>query len=161
MIHNDLLATGHSWFQGRNKPGARRARKPALDGILQGFPPGGPLRRADQRSVVVLEELGIVQVQRASHVEDGDRRQRWTVRPTVQTVTNCHPVVRQSRSRAHALAWEHENFQPGGPYRPQLTSPFNDHSDRSPSDFQHRPLSLRPLFWPRFPPRASVSSLRI
>lgn len=60
---------------------------------------------------VPLGELGTLRVRRASHVEYDDDGQRWTVRPA--TRLGC-PVVHQSPSRAQALAWEHENFQPGG-----------------------------------------------
>jgi hypothetical protein len=84
---------------------------------------------------VSLAELGVIRVRRASHVEFDNRLQRWTVRPAIQPSMHRCPAVHQSPSRAHALAWEHENFQPGGPYWHQLTDYFGDESDRSPSTF--------------------------
>lgn len=84
---------------------------------------------------VPLGELGVVRVERASHVEFDNGLQNWTVRLTAQSGTRCCPIVHQSPSRAHALAWEHENFQPGGPFWRQLTCRFDDESDRSPFTF--------------------------
>jgi hypothetical protein len=95
---------------------------------------------------VRLTELGVVRVRRASHVEFDIELQRWTVRPAttggpiprwlvqlLKRPPSC--IVHHAQSRAHALAWEHENFQPGGPFWPQLTHRFSDPSDRSPSHF--------------------------
>jgi len=84
---------------------------------------------------VPLGELGAVRVERASHVEFDNGLQSWTVRPTAQSGTRRCPVVHHSRSRRSALAWEHENFQPGGPFWRQPTYRFDDESDRSPLNF--------------------------
>ncbi len=84
---------------------------------------------------VSLCELGAVRVQRASRIEFDNRLQRWTVRPAIQPSMRRCPAVHQSPSRAHVLAWEHKNFQPGGPYWRQLTDHFGNESDRSPFTF--------------------------
>ncbi len=84
---------------------------------------------------VPLGELGVVRIERASHVEFDNRLQRWTVRSAHRSGRQRCPVVHQSPSRAHALAWEHENFQPGGPFWRQLTKLLGDDSDRSPFTF--------------------------
>ena len=75
---------------------------------------------------VRLAELGTMHVRRASHVEFDDRQQCWCVR---EAEPDC--AVRQwlqrllglplgrmlhrATTRASALTWEHEYFQPGGP----------------------------------------------
>jgi hypothetical protein len=73
---------------------------------------------------VRLGELGVMRVRRASHVEFDARRQCWTVREPQrfsrrllsQLIGNASsPVLHQATTRASALAWEHDFFQPGGP----------------------------------------------
>lgn len=74
---------------------------------------------------VQLCELGIVRVRRASHVEFDDRQQCWCVRdasPKTWLSRWLSRLLRQpigrvlhrATSRASALAWEHEHFEPGG-----------------------------------------------
>ena len=84
---------------------------------------------------VQLGDLGVIRVRRASHVEFDNRRQGWTVRPAITSGRYRCPIVHQSPSRAHALAWEHEHFQPGGLFWCQLTDRLGDDSNRSPSTF--------------------------
>ena len=71
-------------------------------------------------------ELGVVHVQRASHVEFDDRTQAWCVRHAAPRTWLVRilcklsgwpkgPVLHMAASRSDALAWEHEHFQPGGP----------------------------------------------
>jgi hypothetical protein len=84
---------------------------------------------------VPLGELGAVRVERASHVEFDNGLQSWTVRPTAQSGARYCPIVHQSRSRRSALVWEHENFQPGGPFWRPLTCRLDDESDLSPFNF--------------------------
>ncbi len=73
-----------------------------------------------------LCEIGALKVQRASHVEFDNRRQCWLVREActaalVRRWLQCllrRPtahVLHCAPTRAEALAWEHEHFQPGGP----------------------------------------------
>ncbi len=79
---------------------------------------------------VQLCELGVVRVRRASHVEFDDRQQCWCVRDASPRIwlsrwlnrllrRPVHCTVHQATKRASALAWEHEHFQPGGPFWPQ------------------------------------------
>ena len=95
---------------------------------------------------IPLGDLGPVRVRRASLVEFDNRLQRWTVRPAADTglvrrllcrlLRRPFPrTVHSARSRASALAWEHNNFQPGGPFWPALTDSFGDCPNRSPSSF--------------------------
>ena len=75
---------------------------------------------------VQLGELGVIHVSRASHVEFDDRQQCWTVREVTprnriwrlrQRLLGrpIGGVLHQASTRASALAWEHQHFQPGGP----------------------------------------------
>ena len=95
---------------------------------------------------IPLGNLGPVRVRRASHVEFNNRLQRWTVRPAGSPDLirrwlgrllrhRASRIVHSARSRANALAWEHNNFQPGGPFWPALTDSFADRPDRSPFTF--------------------------
>jgi hypothetical protein len=73
-----------------------------------------------------LCELGAVRVRRASHVEFDDRQQCWYVRDASpkrwlsrwlrrSLRRQISPVLHRAATRASALAWEHEHFEPGGP----------------------------------------------
>ena len=84
---------------------------------------------------VRLTELGVVHVQRASHVEFDGQRQCWTVRPAMSggplhrwlgraLKLPAASVAHVTASRSDALAWEHEHFQPGGQYWPCATRRF-------------------------------------
>lgn len=98
---------------------------------------------------VQLGELGFVRVQRASHVEFDNRLQCWTVRSATSTASVStiigwlnlligkppKQIIHQAHSRSQALAWEHEHFQPGGPYWPNLTRRLGNDSHPSPSSF--------------------------
>jgi hypothetical protein len=75
---------------------------------------------------VQLRELGAVRVRRVSHVEFDDRQQCWYVRDASPKRWLSHwlgrllrrPVGRilhRAPTRASALAWEHEHFEPSGP----------------------------------------------
>ena len=75
---------------------------------------------------VQLCELGIVRVRRASHVEFDDRQQCWCVGDALPKTWLSrwlsrllrHPISRvlhRATTRAAALAWEHDHFEPGGP----------------------------------------------
>lgn len=81
---------------------------------------------------VQLRELGALEVRRASHVEFDEQQQRWTVREATPHKRTCRllqrllgrpigGVLHQASTRASALAWEHEHFQPGGPGWPELS----------------------------------------
>ncbi len=75
---------------------------------------------------VRFSELGLVRVQRVSHVEFDERAQCWDVceaaplsrlRRWLQWLLS-RPMGRQlhtATSRARALIWEHDHFQPGSP----------------------------------------------
>lgn len=75
---------------------------------------------------VQLCELGVVRVRRASHVEFDDRQQCWCVRDASPKPRLSHwlnrllrrpigLVLHKAATRAVALAWEHDHFDPGGP----------------------------------------------
>ena len=81
---------------------------------------------------VRFAELGTMHVQRASHVEFDDRQQCWCVREAAPSGwlrqwlqrlfgLALGRVLHRATTRARALAWEHEHFQPGGPGWGQLT----------------------------------------
>lgn len=71
-------------------------------------------------------ELGIAHVRRASHVEFDDRQQCWSVRDASPKrwlsrwlsrllQRPIGSVLHRAATRASALAWEHDYFEPGGP----------------------------------------------
>ena len=75
---------------------------------------------------VQLCELGVVRVHRASHVEFDDSQQCWCVRDASPKTwfsrwlgalleRPVSRVLHRTDTRALALAWEHEHFEPGGP----------------------------------------------
>lgn len=81
---------------------------------------------------VRLAELGTMHVRRASHVEFDDRHQSWYVREAepggaarrwLQRLLGLDfgQLLHRATTRASALAWEHEYFQPGGPGWKQLS----------------------------------------
>jgi hypothetical protein len=69
-------------------------------------------------------ELGVLQVRRASRVEFDERKQCWTVceaeprgwRGWLERLFHgpSSHILHRATTRAAALAWEHEYFQPGG-----------------------------------------------
>lgn len=60
---------------------------------------------------VRLGDIGVLHVQRASHVEFDERLQCWCVR----AARDPSRVLHHSGSRTTALAWERDHFGPGGP----------------------------------------------
>ena len=88
----------------------------ALNGLIRGL----------WTDDVALAELGRVHVRRASHVEFDDQQQCWCVREArpatwlrnwLQHLAGwpIGKILHQATTRAQALAWEHQYFQPGGP----------------------------------------------
>ena len=80
---------------------------------------------------VQLTDLGTVHVRRASHVEFDEMQQCWTVREAaprnriLRLLQHLRGrpiggVLHHAYTRASALAWENEHFQPGGPGWRQL-----------------------------------------
>jgi len=86
------------------------------DGVVQGLWDDG----------INWTALGHLTIQRASHVEFCDRRQRWYVRAgrpqrwwrrILQRILRrpCGEILHWTTTRAAALAWEIEHYAPGGP----------------------------------------------